>query len=114
LGLARRIVEEVVFAFVVNLMVDIADRVRKGIQVFRCVFLAHYRVILAFFESDFNWDAATMKVGLPVKVLDSQKSTFFIFKVDKCPELSLFKANRLDLAQNGEHFVKGLSGCLSW
>ena len=70
LALSRFVVVVVMLSLVVNLMVDIVDRVGEGIQVFFLMLLGHVRVVFLLFEPHLNWYTTAMEEGLTVEVLN--------------------------------------------
>lgn len=66
LTLLRLVVVIIMLTFMVNLMINVVDRIGKRIKVFLFMFFGHIRVVLFLFKSHFNWNTASMKIGLSV------------------------------------------------
>jgi hypothetical protein len=66
LTLFSLVVVIIMLTFMVNLMINVVDRIGKRIKVFLFMLFGHIRVVLFLFKSHFNRNTASVKIRLPV------------------------------------------------
>lgn len=96
LGLFGLVVVVVVLAFVIDLVVDVIDRVSKGVQVFLLMFLGHVGVVLFLLETDLDRDAASVQVGLAIEEFYRKEGALLVLVINERPKLSLLQSDRLN------------------
>jgi hypothetical protein len=66
LTLLGLVVVIIMLTFMVNLVINVVDRIGKRIKVFLFMLFGHIRVVFFLFKSHFNWNTASMKISLSV------------------------------------------------